>query len=202
MAEKPKPVKHSYATRSSIGALFKAVTLSTDPGHTLGFTASLINLTRAALAYKIEQQQPDVEAVPDLFNTMLKMLASHWEDTGQIDSESRKILNKRIDTMFKNENKMRVDVEAYRDSLFCDDLHERWIGANEIYLKNPMAWSHSNELLANINKQLMEIITRHDLMEFPKGESFNLDEHGTAVGTIADMLAARRAVVMGDEPRD
>ena len=199
MAEKPKPIKHSYATRSSIGALFKAVTLSTDPGHTLSFTASLINLTRAALGYKIEQQQPDLEAIPELFNTILKMLANNWESSGQIDAESRKILNKRIDLLFKNENKMRCDVEAYRDSAFCDDLGDRWIVANETYLQNPMAWSHSNELLAHINKQLMEIIVRHDLMEFPKGESFNLDDHGTAVGTIADMLAARRATVLGEE---
>jgi hypothetical protein len=55
-----------------------------------------------------------------------------------------------------------------------------------------MAWSLSNEMLADINKQLMEIITRHDLMEFPKGESFNLDDHGTDVGVIAAMMAAQK----------
>jgi hypothetical protein len=192
MADKPKPIKHSFATRSSIGALFKAVTLSTDPGHTLGFTSSLINQTRAALVYKLEQQQPDVAEMPKLFNTILTMLAKNWQDTGCIDAESRSILDKRIDIMFKSDWKIHEDLQTYRDVTFCDDLHERWIYANEIYLKNPMAWSHSNELLANINKQLMEIITRHDLMEFPRGESFNLDDHGTGIGGIAAMLATRK----------
>ena len=88
---------------------------------------------------------------------------------------------------------MRYDLETYRDVSFCDDLHERWKRANETYLMNPMAWSYSNEQLADICKQLMEIITRHDLMEFPKGDPFNLDDHGTDAGTIAAMFAQRGA---------
>lgn len=192
MVEKPKKFTISYASRTAIGSLFKAVTLSTDPGHTLGFTASLINASRSALIYKIEQQIPDDAALPSLFNTILTFVATKWEKEGKIEAESYKILNDRLNHLFKSESMMRYDVETFRDIMYCDDLHERWKHANETYLLNPMAWSHSNEQLADINKQLMEIITRHDLMEFPKGDAFNLDDHGTDVGSIAAMIAASR----------
>lgn len=201
MADKNKPAKSSYATRSSIGALFKAATLSTDPGHTLSFTMSLINQSRASLAGKLEQAQPDPDAISRVLNMLLHALACRWVDNGIIEEETRALVGKRIDEVFKSESKMRSDLEVYRDVGFCDDLHERWIHANEIYLMNPNAWSHSNELLSEIHKQLMEIIARHDLMEFPRGESFNLDEHGTDVGTIAAMLATRRSSEAMDEQR-
>jgi len=192
MATKTKDIKISYAARAAITSLFKAVTLSTDPGHTLGFTASLINASRAALVYKLEQQIPDDVALPTLFNTILKMISTTWEKDGHISKESHAILNERLNTMFKSESMMRYDIATFRDILFTDDLHERWKQANGTYLMNPMAWSHSNEQLADINKQLMEIITRHDLMDVPKGDNFNLDEHGTDAGMIAAMLASSR----------
>lgn len=192
MAEKQKPLKVSYASRAAIGSLFKAVTLSTDPAHTLGFTASLINASRSSLIYKLEQHIPDKTALPILFNTIVKCIATQWRGTGMLDEESLDIISKRIDELFKSESIMRFDLDTFRDVLYCDDLHNRWKRANETYLTNPMAWSLSNEMLADINKQLMEIITRHDLMEFPKGESFNLDDHGTDVGVIAAMMAAQK----------
>lgn len=191
MVDKIKTVKISYASRSAIGSLFKAVTLSTDPAHTLGFTASLINASRSSLVYKLEQQVPDQTAIPNLMNTILKCIATRWKVSGTIEEESMLILDDRIDKLFPSTSIMRYDLEAYRDTMFCDDLHERWKDANEIYQKSPMAWSVSNDRLADISKQLMEIITRHDLMEFPKGEGFNLDDHGTDVGAIASMLAER-----------
>jgi hypothetical protein len=191
MIGKTKEIKISYAARAAITALFKAVTLSTDPGHTLGFTASLINASRSALIYKLEQQIPDDIALPSLFNTILKFIATTWEKEGHISEESHRVLNDRLNHMFKSESMMKYDVETFRDILYTDNLHERWKDANEIYLKNPLAWSHSNELLADINKQLMEIITRHDLMDVPKADAFNIDDHGTDAGMIASMLAGR-----------
>ena len=199
MIEKPKKTSVSYASRSAIGSLFKAVTLSTDPGHTLGFTASLINASRSALIYKLEQTIPDAEALPALFNTILKFVVTGWEKEGRINAESRAELNDRLNKLFKSESVMKASSTTHRDIRYCDDLHERWKNANRTYLMNPMAWSQSNEELADINKQLMEIITRHDLMEFPKGDPFNLDDHGTDVGTIAAMIAAGRNRATIDE---
>jgi hypothetical protein len=193
MSDKPqKPVKVSYASRSAIGSLFKAVTLSTDPAHTLGFTSSLVNSSRSSLIYKLEQHIPDEDALPSIFNAILKMTACGWKNGRIIDEEAMGILNQRIDTMFPSISLMRYDLETYRDILFCDDLSNRWKEANITYLQDARAWGFSNEQLADINRQLMEIITRHDLMEFPKGESFNLDEHGTDVGAIAAAMAASK----------
>lgn len=196
--------KSTYASKTAIGQLFKAVTLSTDPAHTLGFTVSLVNTTRAALVAKLEQQVPDISIIPTLFNTITKSFVYNWNvDNKVMDDESMAIIGKRIDEVFRSEAMIRYDLSTYRDILFCDDLHNRWKCANETYLLNPMAWSHSNEQLADINKQLMEIITRHDLMEFPKGESFNLDDHGTDAGKIAMLLGAQnRAGVVGGNDTD
>lgn len=187
-----KPTKINYSSRNVVGSLVKAVTLSTDPAHILGFSASLINTSRSALIYKLEQHVPDDAALPNLFNAILKVTATKWKDVDLIDDESVLILNKRIDSIFTSVSLARYDLETYRDILFCDTLGQRWKQANEIYLMTPTAWSLSNEIISDINRQLMEIITRHDLMEFPKGESFNLDDHGTDVGTIAAMLAQQR----------
>lgn len=192
MSEAKKPIKISYASRSAIGSLFKAVTLSTDPAHTLGFTASLINSSRSSLIYKLEQHIPDSAALPQIFGAILKTTASNWKNGRIIDEEAMQILSKRIDTLFPSESLARYDLETYRDVLFCDDLGVRWKDANNTYLQDSRAWAFSNEQLADINRQLMEIIVRHDLMEFPKGESFNLDDHGTDVGVIAAMLAQKR----------
>jgi len=192
MFEKIKQApKSTYASRTAIGQLFKAVTLSTDPAHTLGFTVSLINATRASLIAKLEQQIPDISIIPTLFNTILKSFVTNWNNNGALDDESMTIIGKRIDEVFKSESMLRYDLSTYRDVTFCDELHNRWKQANETYLLNPLAWSHSNEQLADINKQLMEIITRHDLMEFPKGESFNIDDHGTDAGRLAMLLGAQ-----------
>ena len=190
--EKSKPVKPNYASRAAIGSLFKAVTLSTDPAHTLGFCSSFINASRGSLVYKLEQIVPDGTILPSVFNSILKCLATKWMENGYIDMDSRQILNERIDKIFKMESMLRYAIETYRDILFCDELHKRWKIANEIYLRDVNSWAISNEHISDINFQLMEIITRHDLMEFPKGESFNLDEHGTDAGLIAAALNRNR----------
>jgi len=190
--EKTKPIKPNYASRAAIGSLFKAVTLSTDPAHTLGFCSSFINASRSSLIYKLEQMVPDNAVLSSAFNAILKCLATKWTENGYIDLDSRKILNERIDKVFKSESMLRYAVETYRDIVFCDELHKRWKTANEIYLRDVNSWAVSNEYISDINFQLMEIITRHDLMEFPKGESFNLDEHGTDAGLIAAALNRNR----------
>jgi len=192
MTERTKPIKISYASRSAIGSLFKAVTLSTDPAHTLGFTASLVNSARSSLIYKLEQHIPDDAALTQIFGAILKMTATKWVNGRIIDEEAMQILDQRISKMFPSESIMRYDLETYRDVLFCDDLGSRWKDANHTYLQDSRAWAFSNEQLADINRQLMEIIIRHDLMEFPKGEGFNLDEHGTDVGAIAASIASSR----------
>jgi hypothetical protein len=94
--------------------------------------------------------------------------------------------------MFKSESWLRFNLETYRDINFCDDLHRRWKDANMIYQQDKNAWSISNDHLADINKQLMEIITRHDLMEFPRGEGFNIDDHGTDIQVMAAMMAKEK----------
>jgi hypothetical protein len=189
MIDQQRAPKLSGSARAAIGSLFKAVTLSTDPAHTLGFTASLINSTRSILVYKLEQSVPDSAALPALFNSILKCIVSKWKAGKIIDEESMGVLNKRIDLMFKSESWLRYNLETYRDIGFCDDLHNRWKDANSIYQQDKNAWSVSNDRLADINKQLMEIITRHDLMEFPRGDGFNLDDHGTDTAMIAAMMA-------------
>ena len=187
--QKKKQLKANYSGRSAIGALFKAVTLSTDPAHTLGFCASLISASRASLVYKFEQSVSSETAIPALFNAILKAIAIKWTGAGMMEEESLNSLNDRINKMFPSEAMMRYDLETYRDIMFCDDLHRRWKSANEIYIQSPKAWAVSNGIIADINMQLMEVITRHDLMEFPKGESFNLDDHGTDISAIAGALA-------------
>lgn len=193
MAERQKTLKVSYASKNAIGSLFKAVTLSTDPAHTLEFTSSLINAARSALIYKLEQHVPHPRELSSVLNTLLKLISTKWVEGGIIDAESLAILEKRINTMFPSEALMRYDLETYRDIEFCDSLTERWKSANNIYQSDYRAWAKSNELIAEINMQLMEIITRHDLMEFPKGESFNLDDHGTEMEAMAAFVAERRA---------
>jgi hypothetical protein len=182
-----KKEKSYWATRTAIGSLFKAVTLSTDPAHTLGFSCSLINTSRAALIQRLEDKVPDATALPGILNTLLKHIANQWYNQGVL-KESIATLDERIDTMFKSESLAKYGLEIYRDSQFCDDLIQRWKVANQIYIRDKNAWAISNDQLADVHKQLVEIIVRHDLMQFPKGEGFNLDERGSMMSQIASAM--------------
>jgi hypothetical protein len=184
-----KKEKTYWATRQAIGGLYKAASSSTDPAHTLEFFCSLINATRAALIRKLEDKVPNSDLLPGIFNTLLKIIATKWNHDGIIPGEYLDELNQRIDTVFKEESMARYGLEIYRDILFCDDLLMRWGQANDIYISNKNAWSMSNKLIAPIQMQLFEIIDRHDLKEFPKGESFNIDSSDMAAMAISKMLS-------------
>jgi hypothetical protein len=102
-----------------------------------------------------------------------------------VDTAELKTIDDRIDQVFGNSTSMaRYGLAIYRDILYCDQLNERWKGANNTYIQSPSAWALSNAQLADINRQLMEIIVRHDLMVFPKGEVFNMDDIGSKFGSV------------------
>jgi hypothetical protein len=149
----------------------------------------LISATRAALIRKLEDRVPNSDILPGIFNTLLKIIATKWNHDGIIPGEYLDELNQRIDTVFKDESMARYGLEIYRDILFCDDLLVRWDQANNIYIQNKNAWSMSNKLLAPIQMQLFEIIDRHDLKEFPKGELYNVDNTDMMAGIISKALS-------------
>jgi hypothetical protein len=184
-----KPEKNYWAIKSAVGSLFKAVTLSTDPAQTLSFSSSLINSTRAFLIQKLEEKVPDSAAIPSALNTILKVMVVNWED-GTITNEGIKIMDDRIDTIWKDTAMARYGLQIYRDILFCDELGRRWIDANNAYVQTHQSWIISNAMLSQINQQLLEIIVRHDLMAFPKGEVFNMDEIGSSMGRIMKRVGA------------
>lgn len=182
--------KANYATRSAIGKLFVATTLSTDPSHTLTFTSSLIATVRAALIQKLEENIKGHEQIPGLFNTILKHIVYQWTQQG-LPTEYQKEIDKRIEEIFQTNAMVQYGLAIYRDIIFCEDLTVRWKQANAIYIQSPAAWAFSNDSIADIHKQLMEIIVRHDLMAFPKGEPFNLDVGGMDYGAIQQAINGR-----------
>lgn len=193
MAEK-KPEKNMWAVKASVGSLFKAVTLSTDPAQTLSFSSGLINTSRASLIQKFEDRVPDSQAIPDIFNSILHALIRN-KSNGLTEPDITTI-DERIENVFGSSTSMaRYGFAIYRDILYCDQLHERWKSANNTYIQSPSAWALSNAQLADVNRQLMEIIVRHDLMVFPKGELFNMDEIGSKYGNIM-----KRVNSAGDGP--
>ena len=185
-----KKEKTYWATRQAIGGLYKAASSSTDPAHTMEFICSLITATRAALIRKLEDRVPNSEMLPGIFNTLLKHIAMKWGENGIINDEEFKELNNRIDQVFRDESLARYGLELYRDILFCDDLLVRWDQVNDTYIHSRNAWSVSNKLLAPIKRQLFEIIDRHDLKEFPKGEGFNIDMSDTTQAAIVKAISA------------
>jgi hypothetical protein len=184
--------KDYYASRAAVGKLFVAVTMSTDPAHTLGFTSSLIATVRASLIQKLEENIQGYEGIPDILNTLLKFIVYQWKNNGLPDEYQLEI-DKRINTLFKTDSMAKFGLEVYRDTIFCDDLMRRWKQANGIYIQAPSAWAYSNEIIASILMQLLEIITRHHLMVFPKEATFNIDEGGMDYGAI--LRAAEKAQV-------
>lgn len=182
--------KTNYATRSAIGKLFVATTMSTDPAHTLQFTSSLIATVRASLIQKLEEGIKGYEDIPGLLNTILKFIVYQWTELG-LPKEYQAEIDKRIGEIFQTDSMTKYGLEIYRDVLFCDDLTMRWKDANQIYIAAPSAWAVSNARIADIHRQLMEIIVRHDLMMFPKEASFNIDEGGMDFGMIQQEIAKR-----------
>lgn len=183
MADKEKSY---FATRAAIGKLFVACAMDTDPAHILSFTSALIQITRAALIQRLEDKIPDHNMIPGVFNSILYALISKWQTEYGLEDSSVKELDKRVQSVFKTESMTLYGASLYRDAIFCEDLHLRWKEANQIYIANRDAWSISNSMISDIHKQLFEIITRHDLMQFPKGEPFNLDS-GMGMSDIASV---------------
>lgn len=176
--------KSTYVTRQATGSLFRAVTLSTDPAHTLSFTSSLISVTRAALIQKLENQIPDEDILPGIFNGIMKAIIRGVSNDPQVIQS----IDQRINESFKSESMARFGLEIYRDALISENLMEQWKGANKVYIQSPAAWAISNDMLANINLQLHEILIRHDLMQFPKGELFNLDQSDMTADSITKVM--------------
>lgn len=182
--------KTNYATRSAIGKLFVATTMSTDPAHTLGFTSSLIAIVRASLIQKLEEGVKGYDGLPGLFNTILRMIIFQWRQNG-LPKEYQAEIDKRIGELFQTDAMAKYGLEIYRDILFCDDLTKRWHGANEVYIKSSQSWAVSNGLMAPIHKQLLEIIVRHDLMVFPAEATFSIDQGGMDYGAIQEAIKHR-----------
>ena len=181
---KDKPERSYWVSRQAIGSLFKAVTLSTDPAHTLGFSSSLIGSARAALIQKLEDKIPDNEQLPIIFDGLLKAIIRGY---GATEDEIQTI-DQRIDAIFKSDAQARYGLEIFRDAIITENLHQRWKEANRIYIQSPAAWAISNDILSDVHLQLNEILFRHDLMQFPKGEVFNLDEQGSTYATLAKAM--------------
>lgn len=186
-----KPEKNTWAVRMAIGSLFKAVTLSTDPAMTLGYEASLINASRAALIQKFEDRVPDSAAVPSLIKTIITITLTNWKEDA-LDEEGYNLIDERVGKIFKDSSMARYGLEIYRDLMFLDELHKRWLEANKDYIVSHESWVQSNAVLAAANMQLMEIIVRHDLMTFPKGEVFNMDAHGSNMGQMMKQIGEEK----------
>lgn len=175
-----------YATRQALGSLYRAETLSTDPAHTLAFSGKLITTTRAALITKLEDKVPDSEKLPGIFNGILKTIVRGYDDQDPLI----KSIDERIDQVFRNESMAKYGLEIFRDALITESLIPRWKLANNIYIRSPASWALSNDHLVDIGVQLHEILVRHDLMQFPKGEMFSLDESDTTAATLSRVAKA------------
>ena len=190
MAAAPKEDKNIWITRSATGQLFRAVTLSTDPGQTLRFTESLINLARAQLISKLENMVPDHEAIPGMFLDILRVVIVR-ENDGALTQSQINVIDGIISKVFQQTAMARYSLPIYRDIIYCDELLKRWKEANQIYVQSPSSWAISNSHLADINTVLMEIIVRHDLMVLPKSDAFNLDAHSGQMSDLMKMMQAR-----------
>lgn len=191
--DKAPPIRESkarydYATKQATGSLFRAVTLSTDPGQKLMFSNSLISITRAALIQKMEDKMPDAAAIEQILNSLLMSIARDWRENNMIDGETMEELSKRCDTLFKSESMMRYDLELFRDIRYCDESLQHWRKANQIYIANNSAWALANDILSEVHKVVLEIIVRHNLMQFPKGEIFNIDNQGATMSRLAKLM--------------
>lgn len=186
--------KSQYETKKAIGNLFRAVTMSTDPAYTLSFSSALLTTTRASLIAKLEDKVPDHEMIPHIFTGILKTLVRGFAE----NEDEIKEIDKRITAVFKSEPMARYGLEIYRDCLIIESLLNQWKVANQRYILSHDAWPISNEILTNIHTSLHEIIVRHDLMQFPKGEMYNVDNDDLMASALAKVLT--RAATT-EEPR-
>ena len=180
-----KSEKNTRATKQATGSLFRAVSLSTDPGQLLMFSSSLISTTRAGLIQKLEDRVPDYDILPSIFNAILFTMVTELEKKGTLSPDGARVLDEQFDKVFKSESMARYGLELYRDIRFCDSARLRWKSANDTYISDPAAWAISNNILSEIHSQMFEIIVRHDLMQFPRGELFSIDEQGINISRIA-----------------
>jgi hypothetical protein len=178
-----QPEKNYSAIKTAIGSLYRATNLSTDPAQTLQFNAGLINGTRSFLVQKLEARVPDSAQIPATLNAILKTIVNEW-DGDHITDDGIDDMDARIDAIFKSPPMARYGLDIYRDSLYCDQLLDRWQIANHTYIQTHNSWILSNSILAPMNKQLTEIIVRHDLMSFPMADPFNMDNQGGNMGAI------------------
>lgn len=178
-----QPEKNYSAIKTAIGSLYRATNLSTDPAQTLQFNAGLINGTRSFLVQKLEARVPDSAQIPATLNAILKTIVNEWDDD-YITEQGIEDMDARIDAIFKSPPMARYGLDIYRDSLYCDQLLDRWQVANHTYIQTHNSWILSNSILAPMNKQLTEIIVRHDLMSFPMADPFNMDHQGGNMGAI------------------
>jgi hypothetical protein len=183
-----KSEKNTYATKQATGSLFRAVSLSTDPGQLLMFSSSMINTTRAGLIQKLEDRVPDYDILPSIFTAILRTMVIELEDKGMLSKDGAMVLDEQFDKVFKSESMARYGLELYRDIRFCDAARIRWKVASDTYIQDHDAWAISNNILSEIHSQMFEIIVRHDLMQFPRGELFSIDEQGINISKIAKAM--------------
>jgi hypothetical protein len=193
--------KQYYIPKKLLGELVRILITSTDPANRLEFTSATISATRALMIKMLENAVP----VPDTINTTLQQVfmraIESWNSTQTITPEEAVEIENMLLSVFKSEPMMKYDIQLYRDIIYCEDLFTNWQIANKQYITHTAAWSESNAILAEIHKHLFEIIIRHNLMQLPYGDSFNLDQHGTDTSQIQSVLAKLAAASGQDDVR-
>ena len=193
--------KNYYIPKKLLGELVRILITSTDPANRLEFTSATISATRALMIKMLENDIP----VPEMINTTLQQVLMRvmeaWNNNQTLTPDEATEIEKMLMTVFKSESMMKYNVTLYRDIMYCEDLFTNWQVANRQYVTHSSAWSESNAILADIHRHLFEIIIRHNLMQLPYGDSFNLDQHGTDTSQIQNVLAKLAAAGSQDEGR-
>jgi hypothetical protein len=201
MAAAKDDEKQYYIPKKLLGELIRILITSTDPANILGFTSAAINSSRALMIRMLEVQVPNPDIINNTLNTLLTRTIAAWNTNQSITQEEAQELDKMLMSVFKSEPMMKYDLEMYRDILYCETLFENWKSANKTYISDKSAWAESNAIIADIHKHLYEIIFRHNLMQLPYGDSFNLDTHGTDTSQIQMVLRKMAEAAAGDENR-
>jgi hypothetical protein len=181
--------KQYYIPKKLLGELVRLVITSTDPANRLEFTSATISATRALMIKMLENEIPVPETINTTLQQVLMRTIESWNEKQTITPEEAAELERMLYTVFKSEPMMKYNIQLYRDIIYCEDLFNNWQVANKQYITHTAAWSESNAILSEIHKHLFEIIIRHNLMQLPYGDSFNLDQHGTDTSQIQSVLA-------------
>ena len=181
--------KQYYIPKKLLGELVRILITSTDPANRLEFTSATISATRALMIKMLENQVPVPETINTVLQQVLMRVMEIWNGNHTLSPEEATEIETMLSTVFKSEPMMKYDIQLYRDIIYCEDLFVNWQVANRQYISHSAAWSDSNAVLADIHKHLFEIIIRHNLMQLPYGDSFNLDQHGTDTSQIQGILA-------------